>query len=382
MTITLDFFLLFLLFIIPGLIFKRLYFFGEFSKQFSLKDNAYTILLFSFIPGIVFQLLGYLIYWLVHKPDLELYDLILSIRFYSENKDATIPINLSTFFIHQFNVNLLAGFTGLCSSRTVRKLHLDRKTKLFRYGNQWYYIFSGEIETFKKFKTFNARVTYNSFRNYKSNFKHYPPRVDILVGNNEHDKTLYTGYLIDYDLEPRNIHSLDKVYLKHVYKYRSIRDDDNPEVIKKNYSKIPIFSDIFVLDTSHLININITFIPSAETEKENRKQKFGRKSIYRIIYNIGFIINVIIILDVLFNNLQLTAYLLPNSYVNDVKNMNWLMRLLFATLLNFIVSIPLPVYDKSKITKEKVFTYKGKWRIVFTLLIFIGINLLILWLFW
>src|SRR5690554_7532128 len=68
MAITLDFFLLFLLFIIPGLVFKRLYFFGEFSKQFSLKDNAYTILFFSFIPGIFFQVLGYLVYWLVHDP--------------------------------------------------------------------------------------------------------------------------------------------------------------------------------------------------------------------------------------------------------------------------------------------------------------------------
>src|SRR5690554_8222203 len=82
MAIALDFFLLFLLFIIPGLVCKRLYFFGEFSKQFSLKDNAYTILFFSFIPGIFFQVLGYLVYWLVHDPTFELYDLILNMRFY------------------------------------------------------------------------------------------------------------------------------------------------------------------------------------------------------------------------------------------------------------------------------------------------------------
>lgn len=381
MAITLDFFLLFLLFIIPGLVFKRLYFFGEFSKQFSLKDNAYTILFFSFIPGVFFQVLGYLVYWLVHDPTFELYDLILNMRFYLENENNSIPINLGTFFIHQLNVNLFAGIVGWMSSRIVRKLHLDRKTKLFRFGNQWYYIFSGEIESFKKFKSFNTKVAYNKLSN-QNDFKHYPPRVDVLVGNNEHDKTLYSGYLIDYDLNPKNIHSLDKIYLKHVSKYRSIREGDSSEVIKTYYSKIPVFGDTFVLDTTNLINLNITFIPLSESEFERKEVKFGKRFIYRVIYNLGVIFNTIVMLDVLFNNLTLSAYFLPESYVNDVADMNWIMRLLFATLLNFIVSIPLPVFDKNKTTKEKVFTYKGKWRVVFTQLVLIAINVFVLWIFW
>jgi hypothetical protein len=369
------------LFIIPGLVFKRLYFYGEFSKQFSLKDNAYTILFFSFIPGIVFQILGYLVFWIVHQPDYEMHDLIMNMRFSSINEENIVPINLSTFFIHQLNVNFLAGTVGWCSSRIIRKLHLDRITKLFRFGNQWYYIFSGEIESFKKFKAFNTKVGFNNLSDQNS-FKHYPPRVDVLVGSNDEDKTLYTGYLIDYDLQPRNIHALDKIYLKHVSKYRSIREDDDPEVIKKNYSKIPIYGDTFVLDTSHLLNINITFIPSTETEDAVKKRKFGKRFVYRILYNVGVIFNTIIMLDILFNDLALTEYLLPKSYISEVKEMNWFMRLLFATLLNFIVSIPLPIYDKDKNTKKKIFTYKGKWKIIITLIFLIAINILILWLFW
>lgn len=63
MSITIGFIALFISIVIPGLLFFRFYYYGEFSKQFTTKDQISKIFFFSIIPGIIIQIHSLLIYF-------------------------------------------------------------------------------------------------------------------------------------------------------------------------------------------------------------------------------------------------------------------------------------------------------------------------------
>lgn len=348
MSITLDFLLLFFLFIIPGLVFKRIFFFKEFSKQFSIKDNAYTIIFFSFIPGLIFQIIGFFLYWIIHDSEFSLNQVLIYLRSYSNSADSEITFNISTFLIHQFNVNLLAFFSGFFISRLIRVFGLDIKSKFFRFSNQWYYIFSGEIESFEKFKKFNERITSNIKK--RNEFKYYPPTVDVLIDNND-SKTLYTGFLVDYDLDPKNIHSLDKIYLKHAHRYRPKTDEDSPRIIKGSVAKVPIKGDVFVLNTENLVNINVTFIPTPKHVKDKKTKK--KNTFYKLFYNFGLVLNLYVLLDILFFDMYILKHITPNDITQLILNQTWYVRIFISSTLNLCVSIFLPNLNEEK----KVYSY-------------------------
>lgn len=373
MSITLDFLLLFFLFIIPGLVFKRAYFYKEFSKQFSIKDNAYTIIFFSFIPGLIFQLIGYLIFWSIHDPNYTLHDILLTVRSYETSSAALIPIDLSTFIIHQCNVNVLAFFGGFLLSRTIKATGLDVRYKFFRFGNQWYYIFSGEIESFEKFRNFRNRFNLNIIG--RNEFKFMPPIADILIEGNEGQK-LYSGYLIDYDLNPKDIHSLDKVYLKHAYRYRPARDDDDPNMTIRKTTKVPIPGDDFILKMDNVASINLTFVPPP---KEFAKKKEERKnSFLKLVYNLGVLINIYVLVDILFFEFFFLKDIFSENINELILSQNWFVRILVATSINLVFSVFFPNQDE----KTKVYSYKGFWLVLLTKIILIVLLSGISYLFW
>ncbi|THF48460.1 hypothetical protein E6C50_14345 [Flavobacterium supellecticarium] len=62
MNLTLGFIAFFIAIVIPGILFRRFFFYGEFSKQFNTKDPVLHSIFFSIIPGIVIQLVCFTIY--------------------------------------------------------------------------------------------------------------------------------------------------------------------------------------------------------------------------------------------------------------------------------------------------------------------------------
>ena len=380
MSITLDFLLLFFLFIIPGLVFKRVFFFKEFSKQFSIKDNSYPIIFFSFIPGLLFQVVGFFIYWIAHEPDYSLHDILISLKGAVNKKESLVPIDLNVFIIHQFLVNLLAGFSGFLISRLIRYCGLDIKYKFFRFSNQWYYIFSGEIESFEKFKKFNSRVGIDIMGNKlglrkPNEFKHYPPVVDILTEGSEGQK-LYSGFLIDYDLNPKDIHSLDKVYLKHAFRYRPKKDEDSADIIKGNTARVPIKGDVFVLNTDNLVNMNVTFIPTPKkvtNEKEEKKKKW-----FKWLYKAGVFINIYVLFDLLFLDMFLLRNIFLDNLTNEILSQPWYVRIFISTVLNLLVSLGLPFKDE----KTNQYTYQGAWRLVIAKLVLMAVFYWLSYYFW
>ncbi len=57
MDITLGFLVILTLVVLPGLIFRRLYYYGEFSKQFSANHSLFNLLAISCVPGLINLLL-------------------------------------------------------------------------------------------------------------------------------------------------------------------------------------------------------------------------------------------------------------------------------------------------------------------------------------
>lgn len=306
MNLTIGFIALFISIIIPGILFRRFFFYGEFSKQFNTKDPVLHSIFFSVIPGIVIQILAFLIYGLslgFNSSYLDVFTIFRDITSDGshETQEATknfINNNITTFFVYSVGVFLLATFLGWFCSRLIRFLKWDRKYKLFRYSNQWYYIFSGEVLNLKKFEEAHKFSFKNNKGQEQDTLMTY---ADILVSVNEQNdrKELYTGYVVDYDLKSDDISQLDKIYLidTHRYKKKEKVIDENGNEIKdenptlsRNRLKVP--GDIFVLNAKNIVNLNLTYIPSIkkQIEKEAKKQKIYSK------IQIGYLILIFLII--------------------------------------------------------------------------------------
>lgn len=148
-------------------------------------------------------------------------------------------------------------------SRIVRSLGLDRKYKMLRYSNQWYYLFSGEILHLRKFKQQKILS-----RKLKKQFLF--AHIDALV--KEEGKTkLYSGVLTDYDLSPEKTNNIDRLYLTDARRFKKGVDN---EVVSK---LIP--GHLFVILGDQLLNINVTYVHSTESAFI-QKLKFIRTLVY------------------------------------------------------------------------------------------------------
>ena len=61
MNLTFGFIALFISIIIPGILFRRYYYYGEFSKQFHTKDPVLHSIFLSIIPGVCVQIIVFYI---------------------------------------------------------------------------------------------------------------------------------------------------------------------------------------------------------------------------------------------------------------------------------------------------------------------------------
>lgn len=300
MSITVDFVLFFLLIVFPGLLFKRFYFWGEFSKEFTVKGTVYKSIIYSIIPGILIQIIASLIYLKSHDESLRLDDIICLYKevtnpgnfAFSEFSEYFIEDGISRFLLHQLIVLILSIFLGLLAFFLVRKLKLDVKFKVLRFKNQWYYIFSGEIRFFKKFV--NAHNWLTEINGKANKYKFYPPYVDILLDNNGKSE-LYSGYVVDYDLDYENINDLDQIYLMGPNRWRLIKSGyEKAELKNKGFLirgekvKVPIPGDVFVLDAKKILNMNLTYIPY----EYKQEKEVGLQRLYQIGIGIGILTGI------------------------------------------------------------------------------------------
>lgn len=366
MNLTLGFIAFFISIVIPGILFRRFFFFAEFSKQFNTKDPVLHSIFFSIIPGIFLQIICVFFYNLFIGFESSYLDVFTIIRDITSdgNKETQKPTEnflnneIITFLLYSFFVFLFSVFLGWASSRFIRFQKWDKKYKLFRYKNQWYYIFSGEVLGMKKFEEAHS----NFFKPNKGKAQDtLLTFADVLVSVSDQNdrKELYSGYVVDYDLKSDDITQLDKIYLIDTHRYKKkeiILDEDGNEKNEKNENKknknslqsrnrIKVPGDIFILKAKNIVNLNLTYIPSLKKRLERKQNEEKKQKFYRASQKLYLLIVLIIIIFHLFYR----AFNLENSILGEYfTNTNFMEKILMILFLNQILSFAFPTLDKNK----------------------------------
>jgi hypothetical protein len=347
---------MFVLVVIPGFLFKRFYYFSEFSKEFSTKETVYKSIFYSIIPGVLIQLFCLLVYTTIRDSGITnsmsltiLSELFDNPKNHSYVTTQFLENDIYLFLYHQVIVFVMAIFIGWGFARLIRGFKLDVKYKLFRYKNQWYYIFSGEIRSFRKFKKLPKGISIDYQLNNDNEFQYCPPRADILVEEGGNSK-LYTGYVVDYDLSHEDIGLLDRIYLVRAKRYKLSDDPSNKSRVE---TKIP--GDVFILDGKNINNINLTYIPQELIKQEEIKQdylpKAPDKSNWKILLTILFYLSFLTGFVILFSIFYITKSMLPDC-LGWIVELNFVEKLTFSSVINAGVSLLFPFLESNEITSD------------------------------
>tara|TARA_R110001632_G_scaffold6324_3_gene25758 strand:+ start:18338 stop:19468 length:1131 start_codon:yes stop_codon:yes gene_type:complete len=349
MELTVGFLTLFLLIVIPGLLFRRFFYYGEFSKQFNTKETVYQSIFYSIIPGVLLQLFGALCYFIFRETELNfsaIYLILNDILGVSEQLSITtkdfLDYKLHLFLVHNLNIYILAIIGGVLISRIIRFFKWDIKFKVFRYKNQWYYIFSGEILLMKKFKSASSMIV-----NYHGvNKKSSGAFADILIENSTGIRELYSGFVVDYDLNNDDITILDKIYLLDARRYKRLKKEG-----KTQTSQISIPGEVFILKADQILNINLTFLPYLPEKKYEKKYSI-KQSVYKYFYIFTSIIQFSFLIFILFFKKE-SYKLLNYFYSEDIisfDDFNFFARLFILIATIQLLSIFSPIKKTSKYT--------------------------------
>lgn len=132
--------LILFLFLIPGFLFRRFYYTGEFSKQY-FKQNFTDLIFPTLIPSLLFHALGiFIISNLPFSDPLTINVAVISglisgVANYDQVNTALQNIYTYSHAIlgYFFFVSLLSTLTGFLTKAFIRNLKLDRKLKIFRF---------------------------------------------------------------------------------------------------------------------------------------------------------------------------------------------------------------------------------------------------------
>lgn len=246
MEISLGFVLVVLFIVLPGLVYRRFYFYGHFSKEFSSGFSLITLLAYAVIPGLILFVLSLWIYTGLIEPIN--FDLIAD-RFkdffsydFRSDKEKFQPFRFIKDEASKFTLFLyfLSWLGGILGGRLVRIFRLDTSFKLLRFKNYWFYFFLGQHTRLKNFRHLR-----------EENKKFLFTKADVLVDTNS-GSVLYSGILIDYFLHESDCTTLSKVVLQNAERYSNI----------SNGSRVPksIPGAFLVVDCKNLININVTYV--------------------------------------------------------------------------------------------------------------------------
>jgi hypothetical protein len=288
--LTVGFVTLFLLLVLPGIIFRRFYYLGEFSKQVSISEPILNTIAYALIPGVLIQLsLAWLYLILIDSGS----EVALS-PFYNTVFSGNISTSVSrlllrdllsnSFLLYLCAVYSISATLGISLYLLVRNLKLDLKFKILRFKNQWAYIFSGESYRFPKWRKFDMS-TRDELAEFKKKFLF--PSLDVLVKVSESENILYSGILKDYDVLSKDLSQLRRVYLVDAKRYK--RTDDDMKL-----KDIP--GDFLIIDGKDIINLNVQYIFS---EPSHAKSTI-KSGVWYSVWNICTVILIFLSLPALF----------------------------------------------------------------------------------
>lgn len=342
MSFTAGIILLFLNIFIPGFLFLRFYFTGEFSKQFTTRIPLIRLSFYALVPGLLFQIIGLTIYdwcdsnFTIHDSLQIFRELMKSSGEYSEQATDFLK---NKIYIYIFYTSLICSFaigSGIFLHWLIRRFDLDINFKILRFRNHWYYVFSGDILRFEKYKLASSNLQkqhYNVERGIMMTF------ADLLVNSNGQAKK-YSGYVMDYELDAGNIQNLSKLFLLDVQKY------EYSSSAAESYIKKNVPGDLFVVEYCDVINMNITYVPSIhKIEKVASKRKSRRKW---IVSTLGWLI--LLLIAFIFTQFVFLIIEIP-IFNGFMREFNIISRIIFFLSILSLFSISLS--DKDDLEDEK-----------------------------
>ncbi len=238
--------LIFLLFV-PGIIFRRAYYYGIFAKAHS-KKTPLDELMWAIVPGIILQVSWIVIVKILFSSNYTVNFHTLSYLLmgssdsdYSAWAFASINENIGKVILYNSTLCIAAFWCGRQARLIVRRNNYDKKYLFLRFDNQWFYIVTGEILDFPD----------NDFEPKEVDFV----QVDILT-KTQKETIIYSGIIKSYYLSKEG--GLESVLIsgaqRKVLNVSSTNEDDSA------YYSIP--GDFIVVPYSEILNINVRYINS------------------------------------------------------------------------------------------------------------------------
>jgi len=251
-------------------------------------------------------------------------------------------------------IGLLYGTSalfGFALSRMIIYFNLDTKNKVLRFRNDWHYLLSGRSFKF-------SRIDKNLVgRNNHSKFKY--TRLDVLVSEKGEETTLYSGFLLDYDLKPESNNQLDKIHLIKTQRYSKNKEGQ--------YTPKNIPGNMLTIIADRILNINYTFIAYDPSEIKIQTFNRSKKRVqgYLILMVVAFLLASIYVLF----GIKIESF---QWYQNEISCKPWYARLLLFFGLNIIFGVftPFKISEKERVIK-KMDSFELMSRVVVTALVII-----------
>lgn len=233
--VTLVSLLVIVLLFIPGFFFKRFYYTGKFTKQFTSGIFAERFIT-SVFWGIIVQMIVIIVSSKLLNPD---YDSIKSpiSKFYTDLMANKIPdcsiqniYYASGYIVTTIIVAILMGYI---SHKVVRILRLDRKFPVLRFANYWNYYFKGDLITTHGTQSRKGTVisTY----------------IDVVVDDGSDTNRLYSGFLTDYTISTTS-GELETIAITDAHRWSRS---------KNAFTKIN--GDCFIVPYNKVLNFNLRY---------------------------------------------------------------------------------------------------------------------------
>ncbi|MDC8102511.1 hypothetical protein [Chryseobacterium rhizosphaerae] len=325
-----------MIFLFPGIIFRKFLFIREYSKEFD-KGNLFERFIWTILTSIIILLATFSIF-LFLKNILNL-DLLPSISYktiwdtfndLSNNKlpdpDKKFSIQdkdvYKHFFLLMISIYILSIILGIITYLVTRTTFV-KSIGVLKYLNYWQDLVKG---------------TYNS--NNDDTLTYAYTTADVLTEQNDTTK-LYSGRVINYYLDLQT-NQLQTIVLSDAKRYKKL-DDGGFEI-----KSIPGHN--FIIEKERILNINFTYI--YESKDENKVYKW----IYRIVNTIFILLFIGVISTMFFSNIYIYTstflrksvfvicgvllILILNKNVKKVLSGQW--STLKTTNIYFFISFLLP----------------------------------------
>lgn len=301
-----------MLFLFPGILFRKFYFWAAHSKQFD-QGNLFERFLWTMLLSIVLlaavislflflRLLGLpLLDSLSYSTIKAIFDSLSSNELPSETE---IENSYFDFFTFISALYLLSVILGLLSYMLNAKL-----LKFFKYNNYWENVLKG---TYKK-KRKDSKLFYGY------------TEADALVETGEGTK-LYSGKVVDYFLS-QQANQLETIILTGVKRYKKIYDDQG----KPKESKVkPIPGDNFCIDNSRILNLNLTYVYEEKIKNSFHKRLCAFIDVLYVFILLGLVLVLYLDLD----------WILLSSIPKKITFLlfSWLILHNFLDLMKIIVN--------------------------------------------